>query len=225
METSETYFKNKITAKRICNEFVKLYVSLTDLRNYTNDDINYVKCSEFLNYWVNFKLSKSMKNEDYTVRHVYNAIETHIMYSDVYDKYINFICDINKDELHKMNILYNLYEKYTDIDVILDNSTNKDKELLLLLSLSTACCQDYLEANYMCNGVNDDNSNHSQFCLQLEKFKTKYERLYDRVDGKGSKYISNFKRLTQCDNNVISTALIGTTVGLVPLLMGLYKVK
>ncbi|KMZ89336.1 hypothetical protein PVBG_03686 [Plasmodium vivax Brazil I] len=221
MNSAKTYIKDKITAKRLCNEFIEVYVSLKDLRCLSESDTNYRKCSEFLNYWVNFKFRKSMINDDDCVSDVHNAIESHMMSNNFYDTYLNFIYDINKDDLNKMNLLYSLYKKYKVIDGILENADNMVKKTLL--SHSNACCKDYLEAKNMCNGGNDDHNNNSQFCTQLQKFETTYEGLYSRVHSKGLDYTNNFKRLTQCNNNTMSTALIGTTVGVVPLLVGLYK--
>ncbi|CAI7717603.1 Plasmodium vivax Vir protein, putative [Plasmodium vivax] len=221
METSGSHTTDKETAKSICEEFVKLYYSLKDFKKCFPNGRPDKICSNFLNYWINSKLRKIMKGEDNCVSHVYDLLESQFSADNDFNIKINdeYIYYIKKNDLKKMNILYNLYEKYTVLYNILDNSTNKDKELLLLHS--TECCTYYLEADYMCNDGN--NNNHSQFCTQLKKFETTYKELYDRVDGKGLEYTNNFKRLTQCDNNTVSTALIGTTVGLAPLLVGLYK--
>ncbi|SCA59980.1 Plasmodium vivax Vir protein, putative [Plasmodium vivax] len=217
------YFTEQKTAKIICEQFIKLYYSLNKLNCNLNRGLKNKNCSDFLNYWVNFKLKESIKNEDYTVRNVYDHLESQITGTGEFGTDLVCIHNINMNDLNKMNILYSLYDKYTDIDGILENRTSGDTKLLL--SHSTACCTDYLEANYICNGGNDNNNNnHSKFCTQLKKFETTYANLYNRVDGNGSEYINNFKRLAQCkDTNVISTALVGTTVGLVPLLVGLYK--
>ncbi|KMZ76728.1 hypothetical protein PVIIG_06039 [Plasmodium vivax India VII] len=217
------YFKDVKIAKTVCEQFKKLYDLLPELKSNSNSDTNYNKSSQFLNYWVNFKLRESMQNEEDSACDVYNYLENSITDSNGGYILLEFIYDINKDDLYNMNILYRLYKKYTDIDGILENTITRDKELLL--SFSTACCTDYLEAKHMCSGGNDDDNNNSQFCKQLQKFETTYEGLYNRVDKKGPEYTNNFKRLTQCNNNTVSTAVIGTTVGLVPLLVGLYKVK
>ncbi|GAB69757.1 CYIR protein, partial [Plasmodium cynomolgi strain B] len=66
----------------------------------------------------------------------------------------------------------------------------------------------------------------NKFCKQLKKFKTKYVELYNTLYGKSIECLNNFKRFSQCEKtNTMTTALIGTTVGLIPLLGGLYKVK
>ncbi|SCA59988.1 VIR protein [Plasmodium vivax] len=219
MTSYKSHFKVEKNAKIICKAFIKLYDSLTELKDNSNRDTKYDRSSEFLNYWLNFKLKESLKNGDDSFCTIYNAIESEFTGSEKHI-FLDFIYDINKDEFYKMNILYRLYKKYTDLEFILENTIRNDKKLLL--SHSTACCTDYLEAKYMCSGGNDDDNN-SQFCTQLQKFETKYKGLYHTVDSKGPDYTNNFKRLTQCNNNTVSTAVIGTTVGLVPLLVGLYK--
>ncbi|VUZ99790.1 PIR protein [Plasmodium vivax] len=218
--TMRSSFENELIATSVCEELIKLYKSLDKIKDKSqcpNDSKN--DCN-FFNYWVNFKISKSRLNESICIDPIYNAIESQFTRTDHYGVELAFIYDIKKDELDKMNILYRLYKIYTDINGILENDSEDVKKKLS--SLSTECCTEFLEANYMCNGGNDKN-NHSQFCTQLENFKTKYKGLYNRVDQKGSEYSKNFKRLSQCDNNTMSTALIGTTVGLVPFLVGLYK--
>ncbi|VUZ99740.1 PIR protein [Plasmodium vivax] len=221
MNSSGSYFKDEDTAKGICVQYIKLYDSLSDLTSTSRIETNYKKCRKFLNYWVNFKFRENMKNEDYSVCNVYDFIESQFTANTDFNVHIGLIDNINKDDLYKMNILYRLYKIYTDLDDIVDNATNHVKKKLS--SLSSACCTDYLVANYMCNGGNGDNINPSQFCMQLQKFKKKYEGLYVRVNRNGVEYSNNFIQLTQCNNNTVSTALIGTTVGLVPLLVGLYK--
>ncbi|KNA02207.1 hypothetical protein PVNG_05530 [Plasmodium vivax North Korean] len=220
-----SYFKNKGIAKSVCEDIVKLYKSLNNLKANSECSKDYKSDCGFFNYWVNFKIRKNTINESDSIKTIYNGIESQFMGVNGYDMNINFLWDINKNDLHKMNILYRLYKKYSDIDGILENSTNETKKLLL--SYSTACCTDYLEANYICNGGNDDDSNnHSQFCTHLKEFKTTYEKLYDRVNDKGDEYSNNFIKLSECkNNNIMTTTLVGTTVGLVPLLVGLYKVK
>ncbi|KMZ89821.1 hypothetical protein PVMG_05986 [Plasmodium vivax Mauritania I] len=145
MTSYKSHFKVEETAKILCKQFIKLYDSLTELKDYSNRDSNYDKSSEFLNYWLNFKLKENLKSGDDTFCQIYNAY-------------------------------------------------------------------------YMCN-VGNNNNNHSQFCTQLGKFKTKYESLYDTEIGRNPEYMNYFKKLSECKNtNVTSTALIGTTVGLIPLM-------
>ncbi|VUZ95555.1 PIR protein [Plasmodium vivax] len=204
--------RNNETSKNICENFLKLYKLIPNVND--NKEKNW----GFLNYWLNFELSQV--NNKICVKDFYDEMESHC--DGKFDGLItdDIMYNLKKDDLHKMHLLYSLYKKYTDIDDILGNRTKDDTKLLL--SYSTACCRDYLEANYMCKGENDDNNN-SQFCAQLKKFKTKYDGLYNTQIAINPEYTNNFKKLSECNNNTVSTAVIGTTVGLVPLLVGLYK--
>ncbi|SCA60113.1 Plasmodium vivax Vir protein, putative [Plasmodium vivax] len=218
MISSGRYFTDKERAKIICKQFIKLYDSLTDCK--INSNTNYKKCSDFLNYWVNFKLRKIMKGEDNCVSHVYDLLESQFTADEDFNINIDnkYIYNINEDDLHKMNILYSLYEKYTDISAMLENTTSRDKELLL--SLSNASCKVYHEANYMCN----DDNNNSKFCQELNKFESKYNELDGKVREQASELSDYFIRLSECPNTkIISTAVTGTIVGLIPLLGVLYK--
>ncbi|KMZ99009.1 hypothetical protein PVNG_03848 [Plasmodium vivax North Korean] len=215
--TMRSSFENGQIAISVCEELIKLYKSLDKIKGKSQCPKDSKNDCNFFNYWVNFKISKSRLNESVCIDHINNAIESQFTGTDHYAVDLDFIYDIKKDELDKMNILYRLYKIYTDLDSIVDNADDMVKNKLS--SLSTACCTDYLVANYMCNGGNGDNINPSQFCMQLQKFKIKYEGLYSKLNGKSLEYSNNFIKLSECKNtNVISTALIGTTVGLVPLL-------
>ncbi|VUZ99585.1 PIR protein [Plasmodium vivax] len=217
--TSGSYFTDKERAKIICKQFIKLYDSLDDCKSTSNSDLHR-KCSKFLKYWINFKLMKSMKNEDECVFNIYNALESQITGSVDFHIDLYFKEDINKDDLYKMNILYSLYEKYIDLSTILKELSNVDKQSLL--SLSTACCTHYNEARYICD--TSKNNNDSQFCRRLNIFESKYKSLYTDVDKLKPEVSDNFIRLSECPNNkIITTAVTGTVVGLIPLFGVLYK--
>ncbi|KMZ76829.1 hypothetical protein PVIIG_06298 [Plasmodium vivax India VII] len=221
MKSSRLHIKDEETAQIICEQFIKLYDSLIDPNIKSKCDPTYKNCSEFLNYWVNFKLTESMKNEDYAVHYVYNGLESQITGVDGYGEIIDFICDIDKDELNKMNKLYNLYENYSKLSAIINKESESDKKELL--SLSTQCCTYYNEASYICDP--DNNNSRTKFCEELETFKSKYEDLYQKVDEKPSEISDNFIKLLECPNTkIISTAVTGSIIGLIPLFGVLYKV-
>ncbi|KNA01628.1 hypothetical protein PVNG_05788 [Plasmodium vivax North Korean] len=223
MQSSERYITDKETARTICKQFIELYESLTDLKSKKENDHNYIKCSKFLNYWVNFKLSENMKNDDDSVRDVYNAIESQITGSDGHDIFLCFIYDINKDDLYRMNILYNLYDKYIKLKNIIEDTSEPNKQSLL--NLSTACCPHYIKAGYICNPGNNNN-NSSKFCKELNTFKSKYDDIYQKIVQKGADYSNNFIKLEECSNpKIITTAVTGSIIGLIPLLGVLYKVS
>ncbi|SCA59853.1 Plasmodium vivax Vir protein, putative [Plasmodium vivax] len=163
-----------------------------------------------------------MHNEDYSVCDVYNGIEGQFSVNSDINININYdyINSINEDYLYKMNILYNLYQNYVELNAIDYKKPEQDKQKLLILS--TACCTDYNKAKYICNGDNKDNN--TKFCEKLTAFQSKYDKLYEEAAGKGSDYSKNFIRLSECGNNkIITTAVTGTVVGLIPLLGVLYK--
>ncbi|KMZ95019.1 hypothetical protein PVMG_05780 [Plasmodium vivax Mauritania I] len=222
--TSRSYITDKERAKIICKQFINLYDSLDDCKSRSNID-SYRKCSKFLNYWINFKLRESVLNDDDSFCYAYNGIESQFTSTVEYHISLNKIYHIDKDELDKMNKLYNLYDKYSEINSILDAKSEQDKQKLL--TLSTQCCTDYNEARYICNPENNINNNNSKFCQELNKFESKYEEeIYKKVNEKGDDYTDHFIKLKECPNNkIITTAVTGSIVGLIPLLGILYKVS
>ncbi|SCA60489.1 VIR protein [Plasmodium vivax] len=199
--------------KNVCELFVKLYKLLPNVNNKGNSD--YKKEWHFLNYWLNFNISKNKLNAITCAKKFSEGLNNHCMYTLGFDFPPGSIYNIKEEDLEKMNLLYGLYENYRKINDILSKSQHE--KLNSLLELSSKCCRDYLYANYLCN------DKENKFCTELKNFKTTYEKLYNQLGGKSPEYSNNFIQLTQCDNNTVSTALIGTTVGLVPLLVGLYK--
>ncbi|SCA59574.1 Plasmodium vivax Vir protein, putative [Plasmodium vivax] len=219
MQSFGSYFTFKETANIICKQFIKLYVSLNELKCNSNSDPNYEKCNRFLKYWVNFKLRKSMKNKDDCAYVVYNGIESHNMGSDDYHINLDFEDDINNEDLYKMHILYSLYEKYSKLKTIIEGESKQN--IQSLLPHSNECCTHYIEAKYICNG---GNNNNSAFCKELETFVSKYEKLYQKFEVKRSDFSDSLIKLTECPNNkTITTAVTGTVVGLIPLFGVLYK--
>ncbi|CAI7718039.1 PIR protein [Plasmodium vivax] len=220
MTFSGHIFRVKERAKIICEQYTNLYDLLTDCKNKSGNNPNYNKCSEFLKYWVNFKLIESMKNEGHTVHHVYDLLEGQITSNVNNNINLNFICDINNEDLNKMNILYSLYENYSELKTIINTNPEEGKQKLL--PLSSACCIDYIKANYICNDGN--NIKNSKFCEKLNTFISKYKDLYTKVDNQGPEFSNNFIKLEECPNTkIITTAVTGTVVGLIPLLGVLYK--
>ncbi|KMZ95081.1 hypothetical protein PVMG_05608 [Plasmodium vivax Mauritania I] len=221
-KTLESSFKNKQIAKNVCEELIKLYKSLNNIKAKSTRYNDYKNECGFFNYLVNFKLNKIRFNESVCIDYIYNGIESQFTGSDFYNMFDDgVIYNITKDELDKMNILYNLYEKYTKLNAVIDSTIDLDKESFL--SLSTACCTDYNDANYTCNG---GNNNDSKFCEKLKTFQSKYEGLQNKIDQNRPEYSDFFKSLSKCPNNkIITTAVTGSIVGLIPLLGILYKVS
>ncbi|KMZ88828.1 hypothetical protein PVBG_05624 [Plasmodium vivax Brazil I] len=222
--TSGSYFTDKERAKIICKQFIKLYDSLDDCKSTSKID-PHRKCSKFLNYWMNFKLRESMKNEDASFCTVYNGLESQFTYTNEYNINLYVIYHIDKHELEKMNKLYNLYKKYSEINSIIVSKSDQKKQRLL--TLSTQCCTDYIDASYICKPGNDNiNSNNREFCEKLDNFKSKYDELDNNMVGDGYDFSDYFIKLSECPNNkIITTAVTGTLVGLIPLFGVLYKVS
>ncbi|KMZ96360.1 hypothetical protein PVNG_06230 [Plasmodium vivax North Korean] len=213
---------NKKIAKNICDNLVRLYKYLSNEKADYKSDINYEKDLAYIRYWVNWKIYKGNFKDNISVSFFYDLVESHALGKLNNYIYINIINNINENELNKMNILYNLFEKYSELKSIVDTNLEHGKHSLL--PLSTACCTHYIKANYICNG--DNKNNNPKFCDKLVTFESQYEQLYNEVLQKGSDYYKNFIKLSECPNNkIITTAVTGTVVGLIPLLGVLYKVK
>ncbi|CAI7724129.1 PIR protein [Plasmodium vivax] len=205
---------NKEIAKNICYRFVSLYKYLI------SEEHNYKKDFAFLNYWVNWKIQKGEFKEDTSVSDFYGHIDSHVLSEFGYYIAEGLIYDIDKDELNKMNNLFNLYEKYSKLNYIIDNDEGLDKQSLL--SVSTECCIDYIKASNICNP--DNNNINSKFCEKLKNFESEYEKLYKKDGAKGSDFSDNFIRLSECGNTkIMSNKLLGSMVGIIPLFGILYK--
>ncbi|SCA59628.1 Plasmodium vivax Vir protein, putative [Plasmodium vivax] len=220
MQNFKSKFKVEETAKIICKQLIKLYKSLDSLKNKSVAEKNFKNECRFFNYWVNFKISKSVINESNGIPYIFNGIESQF-YSVFYNTLdLGAIYDINKHDLHKINILYNLYDNYSELKSIIETMFDGSKRSLL--PFSTECCTNYIQAKYLCNDENKDNN--TKFCDKLEDFNKKYDELYKTFDGKRSEFSNNLIKLQECPNTkIITTAVTGTVVGLIPLLGGLYK--
>ncbi|KMZ89399.1 hypothetical protein PVBG_05910 [Plasmodium vivax Brazil I] len=210
---------NKEIAENICYRFISLYKYLShENHNYKND-------FAFLNYWVNRKIQEAEFNNDTTVSDFYGHIDSHVLHVMGYKISEGLIYDIDKDELNKMNNLFNLYEKYSKLNYIIDNDEGLDKQSLL--SVSTECCIDYIKASNICNpDYNNNNNINSKFCEKLKNFESEYEKLYKKDGEIGSDISDNFIRLSECGNTkIMSNKLLGSMVGIIPLFGILYKVK
>ncbi|SCA60867.1 hypothetical protein PVC01_000135300 [Plasmodium vivax] len=211
---------NKEIAENICYRFISLYKYLSGGKNNYTDDTNYIKDCGFLNYWVNWKIHKGEFKEDTSVSDFYEYMDSHVLHYYHYELSKDLIYDIDKEELNNMNKLFNLYEKYTKLNDIIDDETGINKQSLF--SVSTECCTDYIKASNICNP--DNNNIKSKFCEKLTDFKSKYGKLYDEVFGKGPHFSDYFIRLSECGNTkIMSNTLLGSMVGIIPLFGILYK--
>ncbi|SCA81855.1 Plasmodium vivax Vir protein, putative [Plasmodium vivax] len=200
-------------SKSLCNNFARLNQLLVAIK--TNEH-NHCK---FLNYWFNSELSQTGFRVNKCIRDIHNGMDSQLVSSK---EYISLNCElynIKKDDLNKMNILYNLYENYSELKNITDDTSNLNKQSLF--KHSCAFCPHYLEASYICN---PGNSNSSIFCQKINDLKSKNDALYEKVHGERADISDNFVRLSECPNNkIITTAVTGSIIGLMPLLGVLYK--
>ncbi|KMZ96047.1 hypothetical protein PVNG_05985 [Plasmodium vivax North Korean] len=209
--------KNANIAKDICEEFTKLYRSLSPSNVNPTSDINYKNDCGFLNFWINSKFRESGFNGTTCIKDFFEGMEMHCLDTFPVGSPLDFIYDINEDDLIKMNKLYKLHEKRRRIEDILTNQP--DMQPNISLTLNKELLADYRTFRSKCNGNDND------FCKSLQDFKERYEKLYSIFQGKGEEYSKYFTHLTEEGNNdIILTPLLGSTAGLIPLLGILYKV-
>ncbi|SCA82088.1 Plasmodium vivax Vir protein, putative [Plasmodium vivax] len=182
-----------------------------------SDDPYYKKDCGFLNYLLNLKLYNNVIKKNISVFNFYNELESHCSEELKYSFSTCEVYNINKDELDKMTILYNLHAKRNEILGIINSQENL--EASMLLEPSTECFTKYTKGLAMCN-----NKKNNKFCDLLEIFKNNYEELYPKVETKRQGYSKYLKSLSENENtNIISTSVIGSAVGLIPLFGILYK--
>ncbi|CAI7724237.1 PIR protein [Plasmodium vivax] len=203
--------QNPKIAEAICKEFTKLYKSLSPNKtkpNYNNDYL-------FLNYWLNFRLMESNINGTDCVKNFGNAMKTHC--TDTFGSLssLNFIYDIDNDNLNKMNKLYKLHHHIIKMHNILIK--NLEGESISALTLSDELLANYRTFTSMCNG------DRNELCNSLQDFKTKYEQLYIKGQTKGEEYSKYLKQLPEENNNIILTPILCTISGIIPLFGILYK--
>ncbi|CAG9476501.1 unnamed protein product [Plasmodium vivax] len=207
--------RNSQIVKHICEEFLKIYTSIPNLKNRKTSDVNYKKDYNFVNYWLNDKIRESELNRSACVDDFYEEMEPQCSdtLSLIFES--NYIYHIVEKDFTKMKLLFSLYTNYSKLNSILSKSTIENPESLL--GPSTICSNDYKTASYLCY------SEKGKFCEKLDKFKLKYEELYVTLETKEGELSKYFKRLPEDENNIISTAVIGSMAGLIPLFGLLYK--
>ncbi|VUZ99836.1 PIR protein [Plasmodium vivax] len=207
--------QNSQIAKDIYNEFTKLYNLLFSYKNNPRYSSDYKHFCGFLNYWLNSKLKESKFDGTACVIKFYENMKLHCKDTFPVGNSLNFIYDINEDDLKKMNILYKLHEQISKIHKILFRSSEEEPNSSL--SLSKESLQYYRTYSPTCNG------NNSEFCKALQDFKDKYKQLYSIFQRRGEEYTKYYIKLPEVNNNIILTPLLCTVGGLIPLLGILYK--
>ncbi|KMZ95043.1 hypothetical protein PVMG_06025 [Plasmodium vivax Mauritania I] len=216
---SSQYIKENIEkGEKICDKYLKLYNSLINDISNPQSDPNYEKKLKFLNYWLNSKLTESGINKITCVNEFASDIEDYIWQYLPKNYTKVFTYNIKDEDLNQMNVLYNLYKKYSKMHSELEKQSCTPKDLEL--DCSNECFHEYKLHRSRCIGV------QNKFCDELDVFKRKYETLYEKVEAKGKHYFEFFKRLPENENsNIISISLLGSGLGIGSLFGLLYKVK
>ncbi|SBS93223.1 PIR Superfamily Protein, partial [Plasmodium ovale curtisi] len=152
-------FSNNLRGKYICQEFKLLYKLLRDnsegeptVNNiFSDNDCN------FLNYWLNGKLSENVKHGAINVKDFYEKIKHKD--ADFFSKHRNIdnhFYNINPEILENMKILYELYhtkQKILDIMIKQDDSSS---EMYKCPDYIEICQKKYKEGLDKCHSAYDD---------------------------------------------------------------------
>ncbi|CAI7724304.1 PIR protein [Plasmodium vivax] len=160
---------NPSIAKEICEMFVKRYISLNPSMILSRSNTHYIEDCAFLNYWLNYELNKSAFYKNISVKIFYQGMEGYVQDKLNYLLLTNDeIFDINKDELDKIHILFNLY---TDYHKIYSKGELICAPKNICLDFSNKCVQEYKKGIIKCQNKESD------FCKAIAKFKSTYGTL------------------------------------------------
>ncbi|KMZ77229.1 hypothetical protein PVIIG_06315 [Plasmodium vivax India VII] len=197
----------------------------------TQRDHEYIYHWASLNYWLNAELNKSTFYKNICVKEFYNNMESYVQdilkYGVLMD---DEIFDINKDELDKIHILFNIYSNYQGI---INNGEIVCKNENICLDYYRKCFQEYKNGIIMCPKYDTD------FCKELEKFQEKYEKIknpeprtniydYNIIKPLPShkealqEYLSELKRKKI---TIATLSVICSMFGIILILFCLYKVQ
>ncbi|SBT57095.1 PIR Superfamily Protein [Plasmodium ovale wallikeri] len=171
LSTSMT-FSNNIYAKDICQEFKFLYKSFDEYPNGVigkSDPFSYYDC-DFLNFWLNDKLRKSVNNGLIQIKEFYKEIKNKddefFSKTNDLEKYMHVI---DPNVLENMKLLYNLYDNAVKIISIINNEECTNEEQKSCIDHIKECDNKYKEAMDRCFNSNDD------FYNALKNFKDGYK--------------------------------------------------
>ncbi|KMZ83538.1 hypothetical protein PVBG_00618 [Plasmodium vivax Brazil I] len=218
---------NRDITRNICEEFLKLYNFLKSSQEVQQ---NYKR---FLNYWLNIRIHEDKPNENICVKQFYDDMENYCVKTLQYFVSTNIFYDMDKDELDKMNILYNLYYNYYKIfnynNIVCDGKSSCSQ-------YTNNCLKYYGDGIIKCPTGKTDN-----FCRKLDDFRDKYEKLQKGTDISNNGYkpsdmeslptreqaIYLRGRALQNLKDIVIWAMyiIGPTAGLSLIFLYFYKVK
>ncbi|GAB69888.1 hypothetical protein PCYB_006370 [Plasmodium cynomolgi strain B] len=222
-----------LSAEDICKEFVLLYKSFSEyhnkLRTLDKEIFSFVDC-DFLNYWLNDKLRKSVKDGDeIDVRGFYREIKNNNpkFFSDN-EGLENYINNIDPEILKNMKLLYDLYYNKNIILTMLDGDYTYP-ENNPCSDYTKDCHEEYDIAINRCYGVYDE------FYKALKDFKNDYNSIFristkDEYNCRGNNQylLMEYDPVLERYREEKKIMLIqGLTISLIPLLIIplIYKVK
>ncbi|SBT54594.1 PIR Superfamily Protein [Plasmodium ovale wallikeri] len=196
LSTSMTLYNN-LNGKDICKEFKLLYKLLRDnsVGEATVSDIFSDNDCNFLNYWLNDKLSDNVKRGEINVRDFYEAIKHKD--ANFFSKHRNLgnhFYNISPEILENMKILYELYhtkQKILDIMLKQDISSSEMNKCPEYIGI---CQKKYREGLDKCHNVYDD------FYKALKLFQMDYKYGIEKETDKSGQCKSiSFLRLPEYD--------------------------
>ncbi|KMZ77120.1 hypothetical protein PVIIG_06185 [Plasmodium vivax India VII] len=222
--------ENISIAKEICEKFVKRYISLNPSMKMSTSDPNYKNEWAFFNYWLNYEFNKNTFNKHIYVKDFYNDMENYVNVKLNYAVLTNDeIFDINKGELDKMHILFNLYSNYYKI---YSNDEIICSQKPICLDYSKKCVQEYKNGIIKCPEIKSD------FCNAIEEFENKYETLKKSTKSKDyfnpnelislPSYQEAFNEYQSELNKriaIVTISIICSIFGIILILFYLYKVQ
>ncbi|SBT55393.1 PIR Superfamily Protein [Plasmodium ovale wallikeri] len=182
LSTSMT-FSNNLRGKDICQEFKLLYNLLryNSVEGTTVKDIFSDNDCNFLNYWLNGKLSDNVKHGAINVKHFYEKMKN----KDVgfFSKHCNLdkqFYNIDTEILENMKLLYELYDNAVKVINIIKDPTYKYDEHKSCNDYIEECDKKYKKAMDRCLNSNVDYYN------ALKIFKDSYQFLTETSTDKSN---------------------------------------
>ncbi|CAI7723124.1 hypothetical protein, conserved [Plasmodium vivax] len=172
LSTTTMTFSDDSSAKKICKEFKFLYISFliySAIKNAPEKMFSFGDC-DFLNYWLNDKLRKSVKDGDnIDVRGFYEEIKNKNpnLFSDNEDL-VHYMNNIDPEILKNMELLYDLYDYERKILNMLLNQDYSGENKKPCSHYTDMCYEKYTTALNRCL------HGHEEFYKALKDFKVGY---------------------------------------------------
>ncbi|SBT84282.1 PIR protein [Plasmodium ovale] len=173
----DTEFYQNQSAKEICQEFKFLYKSFGEHQNkkiseagtLTDYDCN------FLNYWLNDKLRKTVNDDTNYVKEFYKKIKEQddSFFSNPKDLE-EHLHVIDPYVLENMKLLYELYDSKQKIVEIMHDSNSTEDKKELCNGYTKTCYDNYKKSMDNCLNIYDD------FYKALKVFETDYKHLIEQ---------------------------------------------